>query len=264
MTEWVEIGGARLACGDAREILAELPQGSIDALITDPPYSSGGAFRADRVLATGAKYTMTGTLVSRPDFAGDNRDQRSYAFWASTWLAQALRISNPGAVCAVFTDWRQLPTTTDALQAGGWIWRGIGVWDKTEAARPDKGRYRNQCEYFAWGSAGPMTVEGDCHPGVFRASALSEEKHHIAGKPVAILHAISKIAKPRSTICDPFMGSGTGGVAAARADFRYIGIELEPRYFDIACRRIEEAYKQADLFVEQPAAPKPEQADLLA
>ena len=60
------------------------------------------------------------------------------------------------------------------------------------------------------------------------------------------------------TILDPFMGSGTTGVACAKLGRKFIGIEIEPRYFDIACRRIEEAYKQADLFIEPPN-PKAEQ-----
>lgn len=62
------------------------------------------------------------------------------------------------------------------------------------------------------------------------------------------------------TVLDPFMGSGTTGVACARLGRRFIGIEIEPRYFDIACRRIEAAYKQADLFVTAPVAEDPVEA----
>lgn len=54
------------------------------------------------------------------------------------------------------------------------------------------------------------------------------------------------------TILDPFMGSGTTGVACAKLGRRFIGIEIEPKYFDIACKRIEDAYKQPDLFIERP------------
>ena len=60
------------------------------------------------------------------------------------------------------------------------------------------------------------------------------------------------------TILDPFMGSGTTGVACARLGRKFIGIEIEPRYFDIACRRIEEASKQADLFIDPAPQPKQE------
>ena len=68
---------------------------------------------------------------------------------------------------------------------------------------------------------------------------------------------IARVSDEREqTILDPFMGSGTTGVAAVKLGRRFIGIEIEPKYFDIACRRIEEATRQRDLFVEPPPAPK--------
>ena len=63
-------------------------------------------------------------------------------------------------------------------------------------------------------------------------------------------------------VCDPFMGSGTTGVACAKRGLRFIGIEREPSYFDIACRRVEEAYRQADLFVAPPSRERAEHVDL--
>jgi len=66
---------------------------------------------------------------------------------------------------------------------------------------------------------------------------------------------IELFSKQNNTILDPFMGSGTTGVACAKLGRRFIGIEIEPKYFDIACKRIEDAYKQPDLFIERPAAP---------
>ena len=60
------------------------------------------------------------------------------------------------------------------------------------------------------------------------------------------------------TVLDPFMGSGTTGVACAKLGRKFIGIEIEPKYFDIACKRIEKAYAQPDMFIERPAAPKQE------
>lgn len=253
------IGAATLYLGDCREVLPTL--GRVDAVISDPPYSSGGNFRGDRMGLTSDKYQSTEHRGLYSEFAGDTRDQRGYLAWCSLWIAQAHAITAPGGICALFTDWRQLPTTTDAMQAGGYVWRGIGVWDKTEAARPQKGRYRNQCEYFVWGSRGPMSDDGACAPGAFRYSVASEEKHHIAGKPTQLIEDMLQICG--HTILDPFMGSGTTGVACARLGRPFIGCEIEPRYFDIACRRIEQAQKQADLFVRQPEAAKPTQEALL-
>lgn len=244
--EKVTIGNAELWHGDALFVLQEI-QGTIDAVITDPPYSSGGQFRGDRMGATSAKYQTTENRGIYAEFSGDNRDQRAYLLWCSLWLSQCHAITKEGGIAVVFTDWRQLPTTTDALQSGGYVWRGIGVWDKTEAARPQKGRFRNQAEYFVWGSAGPMKDEGPCSPGVFRYSANSEEKHHIAGKPQRMIQDLLTICG--GVVLDPFMGSGTTGVACMETEKRFIGIEINRAHFDIACARIDAAQAQGRLAI---------------
>ena len=85
-------------------------------------------------------------------------------------------------------------------------------------------------------------------------------KEHPTQKPTAIMEWCLGFVPNAQTILNPFMGSGTTGVACARLGRRFIGIEIEPRYFDIACRRIEDAYKQADLFVDAPVAEDPVEA----
>jgi site-specific DNA-methyltransferase (adenine-specific) len=199
--------------GDCLDVLRTMPDGSVDAVITDPPYSSGGAFRGDRTQGTVQKYVRGNTSANYASFSGDGRDQRAYGYWCVLWLAECLRVTKPGGVCCLFTDWRQLPTTSDALQAGGWVWRGIGVWDKTEAARPAKGRFRNQCEYVVWGSNGPLgsEIEGDrpCLPGVWRKSVVGTNKQHIAGKPVEVMEGIVAICPIGGAVLDPYAGSAT-------------------------------------------------------
>jgi site-specific DNA-methyltransferase (adenine-specific) len=146
--------------GDALAVLRDLPDASADALITDPPYSSGGMVRGDRMGTTVGKYVSTGAAKDSVDFAGDNRDQRAYAYWCALWLAECLRVVRPAGVVLVFTDWRQLPSTTDALQAGGWVWRGIVPWAKGfggQASRTVSGRFASQCEYVVWGSRGELS-----------------------------------------------------------------------------------------------------------
>lgn len=231
----------RLILGDCLSVFKTLESGSVDAVITDPPYSSGGAFRGDRMNATSTKYEMTRQIHKRADFAGDNRDQRAYGYWCALWLSECLRVVKPGGVCCLFTDWRQLPTTTDALQSGGWMWRGIAVWDKTEAARPAKGRYRNQCEYLVWGSSGPMKEEGPCLPGVWRQSNGPTDKHHTAGKPLTIMRQIVEICAVGETVLDPFMGSGTTGLACLETGRNFIGVEISGEHFNVAEKRIEKA-----------------------
>lgn len=84
-----EAEGVRLYLGDALDILPTLRESSIDAVVTDPPYSSGGAFRGDRTQKTVAKYVQSGVQIERSEFTGDNRDQRSFLAWSSLWLCAA-------------------------------------------------------------------------------------------------------------------------------------------------------------------------------
>lgn len=240
----------RIVCGEALEVLSRIPDASADALITDPPYSSGGQFRSDRIQSTDQKYTQTNTITERPEFSGDNRDQRAYAYWCALWLSECQRILKPGAPVALFTDWRQLPTTTDLLQAGGFIWRGVAVWDKTEGARPCMGGFRSQCEYIVWGTNGARD-DKVCRsvgvlPGVFRFVVKQSDKHHIAGKPSALMREIVKLCPPGGVVLDPFAGSGTTLVAALAEGRRAFGIERVASYQQIATARIAAALESRE------------------
>ena len=230
--------------GDCLEILPTLAAGSVDAVITDPPYSSGGAFRGDRMQTTKVKYVKTENYDNHTDFTGDNRDQRSYLYWCSLWLGQCRRIAKPGGILMMFTDWRQLPITTDAIQCGGWVWRGIVPWNKTEAARPQKGRFRQQCEYIVWATAGPMNEQSEiCAPGFFTYSTMttSNGKVHIAEKPEALMVDLMQIVRPGGAILDPFVGSGATGAAALGTGRHFVGIEIDPYWYAYAEQRIANA-----------------------
>lgn len=267
MTRW------ELHEGEALAILQKLPDKSCDALISDPPYSSGGQFRGDRMQDVHTKYTNSDSgQQSRPEFAGDNRDQRAYAYWCALWLCECQRILKPGAPVVLFTDWRQLPTTTDLIQAGGFVWRGLAVWDKTEGARPQLGAFRSQCEYVVWGSNGPRdpaVLEAvGVLPGVFRVPNRKDDKHHVTGKPTELMRQLVKICAPGGKILDPFAGSGTTLVAALAEGRSAIGIERVAEYATIArdrCRAAEMSRDylapntQGGLFqgVDPPPGPAP-------
>jgi site-specific DNA-methyltransferase (adenine-specific) len=233
------VGDALLLRGDSLRALPQLKDAGITDVMADPPYSSGGTFRTNRTLLTSRKYQSPEGRGLYPEFLGDQRDQRGFAHWSAIWLGLCREIVRPGGILGVFTDWRQMPATTDAVQAGGWIWQGVAVWDKTEGARPRKGGFRAQSEFLVWGTNGELLREGPCAPGVFRLAAQSEKKQHIAGKPTALMADLLAICG--DTILDPFMGSGTTGVAAVRSGRRFIGIEMDPAYFEVARNRIAEA-----------------------
>ncbi|WP_269633157.1 DNA-methyltransferase [Pelomonas sp. BJYL3] len=243
MTTKVTIGPATLYLGDALDILPRLEPG-IAALITDPPYSSGGMTRGDRMQGTASKYVSTGATraAHNVEFMGDNRDQRSWQFWMSLWLTLAQSKLKPGAYALCFTDWRQLPALTDVFQAGGLVWRGLVPWDKTESSRaPHTGYFRHQCEYVVWGSNGPLPAaeHGGPWPGLVRERVNHRTKLHMTGKPVELMERLVACADPGGVILDPFMGSASTGVAALKKGRQFVGIEKSPHYFDVACKRIE-------------------------
>ena len=234
------VPSARIHHGDALAVLPALESGSVDAVITDPPYSSGGAFRGDRTQDVHTKYVKSDSVAGQalPAFTGDVRDQRSHLTWCALWLSQCLRVLVPGGVCAVFTDWRQLPTTTDALQVGGFVWRGIVPWHKPNGRRV-QGRYANACEYIVWGTNGPRPLDTlpNALPGFYQANT-PRERVHITQKPMDVMRELVKVCPPGGTILDPFAGSGTTGIAAVTEGRDFIGIELADHYAQLAEARI--------------------------
>lgn len=231
-------------CGDCLEILPLLPGNSVDLVLTDPPYSSGGMYRGDRIQNTISKYVESDVINKPPDFSGDNKDQRSYLAWCSLWLSQCIRKSHTGALCLMFTDWRQLPTTTDAIQCGGWIWRGIATWWKP-GIRMQRGGFSSSAEYIVWGTAGSWNRENANAPqNVLKLSPVTSRsgKTHIAEKPIELLNICIKFAELGDTILDPFLdpflGSGTTAVAAKNLGRKFIGIEIEEKYCEIAKQRL--------------------------
>ena len=240
MTPYYDHAGITIYHGDCREILPHLA--GVDVVITDPPYSSGGAMRSDRNLSSTEKYRLTGTVKTDPDFSGDNRDQRSLTLWCSDWMAQCFRATARGGGMACFIDWRNLPCIIDAVQVAGWVYRGIIPWDKTEGARPQKGWFRAQCEYIVTATAGPLDsdseTDGICQPGYFRFPTAGSEKQHITEKPIDLLTEVLRTRSDWRTALDPFMGSGTTLVAAKNLRRRAIGIETEEKYCEIAAKRL--------------------------
>lgn len=244
-----------LHLGDALEMLRGLPSASVGGMLTDPPYSSGGAFRGDRTADPVTKYITSDAKTSTylPQFGGDNRDQRAYGYWCALWLGEALRVVKPGRAAVLFTDWRQLPTTTDALQAGGWVWRGVAPWIKP-SARPQMGRIAASAEFAVWGTAGPSADDEavGCIKGhIVASSPRGDDRVHTTQKPDEVMDWLLPLVPRGDIVLDPFAGSGTTGVAALRSGRGFIGCELTEENAETAARRLaqaEESGEQVGLF----------------
>ena len=212
-----QIGDCTLYQGDCMEILPTL--GKVDAVVTDPPYGigqHGGQWR-DR-LRNGRKtgHRMLPNLGW--DIARPNANTFS-ALIACCWH-QIFWGGN------YFAD--MLPPSR------GWLY-----WDKRMGGEFSDGE-------LAWTNLDM----------VLRSITYCNKEHgkeHPTQKPIRVMLWCLGFLPDAETILDPFMGSGTTGVACVQLGRKFIGIEIEPRYFDIACKRIEDAHRQGDLFVPKPA-----------
>ena len=227
--------GVILYHGDALGILYSLPDLVMDAVLTDPPYSSGGVTLGARQADPAHKYQQSGTKRQYPPMLGDTKDQRSWTMWCTLWLTECWRIARDGAPLLVFTDWRQLPSLSDAVQAAGWKWLGIVPWDK-RSARPQIGKFRQQCEYLLFGVKGRFVAHTRaCLPGVYAYPVVAAKKVHLTSKPVELIEDLLAVTPPGAIVLDPFMGGGSVGEACVRMNRSYIGMELSPEYYEI-CR----------------------------
>ncbi|MAE64139.1 MAG: DNA methylase [Phycisphaeraceae bacterium] len=247
-TPYYEDERATLHNAEALATLRELPTASVDAVITDPPYSSGGAMRGDRQQPAEKKYrgwsqnsdgSSKAPTSTYAGFTGDTRDQRGYLVWSSIWMTECQRILKPGGTFAVFTDWRQLPTTTDAVQAAGLVWRAVAVWDKG-IGRPVKGRFRNHVEYVVWATNGPHSSPQDVYPSTVlrHTPPTSSRRVHLTEKPVGVISDLLTLIPAGSVVLDPFAGSATTGVAALEAGHRFIGVEMSEHYAEVSANRL--------------------------
>lgn len=234
----VTIGDCRLIQGDCLEVMKEL--GAVDAVVTDPPYGIGES--------SGKAKTRTSGLSSKIN--GASKYQRDYGDkdWDDKTADEAVNFARSIAKHSVIFggNYYDLPPTSC------WL-----VWDKMNGTTDFA-----DCE-LAWTNL-PKAVRklSLLWNGCMRVERHIEREHPTQ-KPVRIMEwCIEHLPKDAQTILDPFMGSGTTIVACAKMGRKGIGIELDPDYFDIAVKRVEEAYRQPDLFVAPPKKPEQTGFDL--
>ena len=219
MSETVQIGDATLYLGDCMDILPTLAK--VDAVITDPPYG---------INENSKKVASRGKLAAPKDYGDFDWDK------APPPDALIELIRTKGQHQAFFGgNYFTLPPTSC------WL-----VWDKLNGDNDFA-----DCElcWTNWPKA-VRRLQWRWN-GMIRQG--NEERYHPTQKPLEVMKWVIELCPKADTILDPFMGSGTTGVAAIQLGRKFIGIEREPKYFDIACQRIEQAVAQGQLFApEQP------------
>lgn len=240
------IGSCELYLGDCLEILPLL--GKVDAVVTDPPYSAQVHEGArGRGATTGGKDILI-------DFAPLTEDQ-------FIQVAQA----------CVATAERWVVMTCDRLHAFAAEKAGLpvirlGVWTKADPAP----QFSGDRPATGWEPVlilhrpGRKRWNGGGRPAVWHTRIVKNDAFHRTQKPLELVGAfVRDFSEAGETVLDPFMGSGTTGIACVKFGRRFIGIEIDEGYFDIACSRIRKAYAQPDLFIESPRSPEPKQEAFL-
>lgn len=227
----------RVILGDSLEVMSSLPSDFFTAVVTDPPYNSGG-FRPNPNASTTTKYTglstSTSSSLSAPDFLGDHYSPRAWRNFISLWLRESYRLLSSSGVLEVFTDWRQLRDLMDAVEMAGFTTDAPVVWYKPMCRVSD---WFYGCEYVVTAHKGRRPHLPYPRALYSGSAPTSRNRRHITEKPSGLMqHLISPL--PRGPILDPFLGSGTTGVAALELGHDFVGIELSPHYAAVSHGRL--------------------------
>lgn len=250
MTEPVRIGDAELWLGDCLEILPTL--GPVDAVVTSPPYNT-------LVNTNGGSGMMKGNGWAKKIDATryfDERPEDEYQEWLKSIIGLCLERTNGlvwvnhkpryrDGVCLLPVRFLPFPVYCEV------IWRRNGSF-----AFNNKRFANSHEEVFAFGKRAWWDDSYNKLMSVWDFPFVPDPEHPAPFPLELPLRCIGASCPPNGTTLDPFMGSGTTGVACANLGRKFIGIEIEERYFQIACKRIRAAYAQGRLFDEKPAPAK--------
>lgn len=241
MTDWIEIGDARLACGDCLEM--EIP--AVTHIITDPPYEA--SLHASKNSLRGRVRVDTGPDLKGLDFApiDDIRDK-----------VVGLGESLPGWFIAFCTSegvwpWAQSINTSPMKYKRACVWVKPDSTPQLNGQGPAQGAEHFVC---AWAGKGHAKWNAGGKRGVYTHCVNGPDRHgeHPTEKPISLMsEIIADFTNPGDTILDPFMGSGTTAIAALKLGRKFIGVEKNEVYFKLACDRIRASLSGASGFKRQ-------------
>ncbi len=228
------IGRATLHLGDCRDVLPVLPK--VDAVVTDPPYGINDS-----------PIKGQGRTCQRRGATNDWHPESDWdSFIDPLWPALC---ADSAPVVAWFGHWRKRGEVEAAMPYPS---RAEIVWAKDCHVGPPCPVAMRDERIWLFSDSGIKGARFETSVWDCPIIPTWAFKHHKNEKPVALMARLLAFLDP-AIVCDPFMGSGTTGVAAVQMGRDFIGVEREAKYFDIACRRIEDAQRQGDFFVDAAA-----------
>jgi len=226
--------------GDCVEIMRAMKGVELDAIITDPPYCSGGSLEAQK--NTGGQGHRSERLDSGEVewFSADNMTTGGLVWLIRSVLVESRRLLKPNRSAFVFSDWRMIPFLAPALESSGLRYRNMIVWDKGSAGlgMGFKPAHEIILEY----TNGATEYAAKTGQNVIRSKRVhTSERDHACQKPVEVIAKLLEVATvDGGTILDPFMGSGTMLLAAKQLGRKAIGIELNEAHCESAAKRCQQ------------------------
>jgi site-specific DNA-methyltransferase (adenine-specific) len=244
----------RLMLGDCLDVMAGLPDSSIDIILTDPPFSSGTRKEGSK----GIRRSMLRGTEDEEWFATDSLTAHGFIWLMRQCALRWRRLLRRGGHVFVFIDWRMHSHLTAAIESVDLRHKGTLVWDKQHFGLGDC--FRNQHEWIAHFTLGMGRKAVRSDVGNVLSCPPVRGGKHPNEKPVRLLRAIlSVVARPGDTVLDCFMGSGATGDAALLERCRFIGIDNDAAFVEVSRDRLERApgrrHDQPSLFSRVPCGP---------
>jgi len=216
--------------------MATLADGSVDALIMDPPYCSGSVSETART-AAGGQGLRSGTIARFGWFVGDNMGTAGLVWLLRAVAFEGLRAVKPSGSMLVFCDWRMLANLAPAIESTGWRYQGLIVWDKGTMGLGNG--FRCQHELIMHFTAGAPEYHDKGTPNVIVCPRVgADERVHQTEKPIDLLARLVRVVAPRDgVVVDPFCGSGTTLAAALMEGRRAIGNDRAAAHVEAARAR---------------------------
>lgn len=208
--------------GDCLERIKEIPDGSVDMILTDPPY--GMEFQSN---------------YRRDKYSKIKNDKNLN--WLDVWVGELFRVAADNTAHYVFCSFHNIDKFKQALENKFKI-KNMLVWEKNNTSMGDlKADFAPKYEMIIFIQKGRRLINGKRDPNILKFNRTGN-KLHPTQKPVDLLqYLLEKFSDEGATILDPFMGSGSTGVACKNLNRKFIGIELDEEYFKIAKNRISES-----------------------
>ena len=217
--------------GDMLVEMDKIPDGSVDLVVTDPPY--------------GMDYQSGWRINKYEKIKNDVTIENDI----HEWITQIYRVLKENTGLYMFCSWHKIDIFKQAIESRFTI-KNIIVWNKNNHGSGDlEGSYAPKHEFIIYAHKGRLLNKGERHTDVLNFDRVDGTKSvHPTQKPTDLLGLLIKNStNEHETVLDPFMGSGTTGIACDNTDRRFIGIELDENYFNIAKKRIEKNVKQFEL-----------------